>query len=226
MTIFTEENLIAPRPWVRDAACAGKDPDLFFPTSGQQGQEAEAKAVCARCPVAGECLAEALKNREAYGVFGGLNVSERSRLVKGAPVKKRQARVCKMPRCGKKHHARGLCEFHYREVNPKNRQHRPCTVEGCGRSRKARGLCHAHYMKARRAEEAEKRPPRPTVCEIDGCDRGYYAKGKCRNHWRAEQRRNETRPCGRAGCGNKLTGSRGLCQTHYMQVIRAGKEQA
>lgn len=65
-----------------EAACRGEDPELFFPvteTGPGARQAARAKAVCARCPVTSACLAYALDNGLAHGVFGGLTGSERRR---------------------------------------------------------------------------------------------------------------------------------------------------
>jgi len=56
---------------------------LFFPV-GSSGpalaQVAEAKAVCRRCPVSGECLAWALASGQDDGVWGGLSEDERRAL--------------------------------------------------------------------------------------------------------------------------------------------------
>ncbi|GGU66438.1 WhiB family transcriptional regulator [Streptomyces daghestanicus] len=64
-------------------ACAGQEPDLFFPV-GDTGpallQEREAKAVCARCPLIEPCLQGALERGEAAGVWGGLSEQERRSL--------------------------------------------------------------------------------------------------------------------------------------------------
>ncbi len=68
-----------------EAACRGEDPELFFPvteTGPGARQVVRAKAVCARCPVSPACLAYALKNGLAHGVFGGLTGSERRRPVR------------------------------------------------------------------------------------------------------------------------------------------------
>ena len=54
--------------WRRRAACRGLDPALFFPEIGESA--AEAKAVCAQCPVARQCLDFALANDETLGVWG------------------------------------------------------------------------------------------------------------------------------------------------------------
>jgi WhiB family redox-sensing transcriptional regulator len=72
--------LIAQRFWRQVAACRFIEPELFFPlsTSGPALEEvAEAKAVCARCPVRRECLAFALTTRQAHGIWGGLTEQER-----------------------------------------------------------------------------------------------------------------------------------------------------
>ena len=68
------------RDWRVRAACRSEDPELFFPV-GDWGpvvvaQLAEAKAVCARCPVVAECLSFALL-AVPEGVAGGLTGQER-----------------------------------------------------------------------------------------------------------------------------------------------------
>ncbi|KFU75444.1 transcription factor WhiB [Amycolatopsis lurida] len=68
-----------------DAACRGEDPELFFPvteTGPGARQAARAKAVCARCPVTSACLAYAVENGLAHGVFGGLTGSERRHVIR------------------------------------------------------------------------------------------------------------------------------------------------
>lgn len=67
--------------WRDRAACVGENPELFFPiASGPRaaGQIAEAKAVCARCPVIERCLQFAAANGYE-GVWGGLDDAERRR---------------------------------------------------------------------------------------------------------------------------------------------------
>jgi WhiB family transcriptional regulator, redox-sensing transcriptional regulator len=78
--------------WIDRAACRadGVDPDLFFPVS-ESGlgarQVAAAKAVCAKCPVAADCLAWALRGEPA-GIWGGTTPDERRalRLAQAAQV--------------------------------------------------------------------------------------------------------------------------------------------
>ncbi|MFC4001892.1 WhiB family transcriptional regulator [Prauserella oleivorans] len=71
--------------WRHRAACRDEDPELFFPVSdmgpGAQ-QTAEAKSICARCPVRDQCLSYALDNGLDFGVFGGLTERERRELVR------------------------------------------------------------------------------------------------------------------------------------------------
>lgn len=71
--------------WRHDAACRDDDPELFFPISefgpGAR-QTAEAKAVCARCPVRERCLDHAVDNGLDFGIFGGATESERRDLLR------------------------------------------------------------------------------------------------------------------------------------------------
>ncbi|MEU7472081.1 WhiB family transcriptional regulator [Streptomyces sp. NPDC044984] len=66
--------------WCEKASCRDVDPDLFFPI-GDSGptllQIDEAKAVCHRCPVMGECLAQALTADPVEGIWGGTTEGER-----------------------------------------------------------------------------------------------------------------------------------------------------
>lgn len=62
--------------WIVHGLCSQVDLDLMFPE--QSHSNVDAKSVCARCPVQPQCLAYALKHREAcYGVWGGLSRAER-----------------------------------------------------------------------------------------------------------------------------------------------------
>ncbi len=69
-----ENDLPAPGaadPWA-EARCrvgAPRTAELFF--SDQIPDIARAKAICATCPLAAECLAGALERREPWGVWGG-----------------------------------------------------------------------------------------------------------------------------------------------------------
>lgn len=78
--------LIDEYAWQFDGACNDADSSIFFSPETERGKkragrEAEAKAYCARCPVVKECLEHALTVREPFGVWGGLNTSERNALL-------------------------------------------------------------------------------------------------------------------------------------------------
>ncbi|MGH3321751.1 MAG: WhiB family transcriptional regulator [Streptosporangiaceae bacterium] len=77
-------DLIPREDWREYAACRAEDPELFFPI-GSTGpaaleQTAQAKAVCARCPVRAACLAYALRTGQDFGIWGGLTSDGRRAL--------------------------------------------------------------------------------------------------------------------------------------------------
>jgi hypothetical protein len=98
---FTDQSL-----WtqvVTHARCAegGLDPDEWFPVSAEariaRQEAALAIAVCAACPVRGQCLALSLRYWDIgqHGVWGGLVAADRARLRARAPwrlVKDRDVR--------------------------------------------------------------------------------------------------------------------------------------
>ena len=70
----------ARRDWWQAAACRTADPDIFFPVSAHgPGEEdiAQAKEVCAQCPVRRQCLQFALATHQMHGVWGGTTEEER-----------------------------------------------------------------------------------------------------------------------------------------------------
>lgn len=90
--------LPAPEQWTDGAACAedlgdGAVAPMFPHPTDVKGIE-YAKSICARCPIVGECLENALDNRERFGIWGGLDENERNALLrKRAARKARAARV-------------------------------------------------------------------------------------------------------------------------------------
>ena len=66
---------------MRQAACRGVNPDLFFPVGLRGGVAVEqydaARRVCAACPVAGPCLEYALLYSLNEGVWGGASPDDR-----------------------------------------------------------------------------------------------------------------------------------------------------
>jgi WhiB family transcriptional regulator, redox-sensing transcriptional regulator len=66
--------------WRQRAACRGVDPDVFYPVTDEEAEEA--KSICGICPVRESCLEYALANRERDGVWGGATERERRRLIR------------------------------------------------------------------------------------------------------------------------------------------------
>jgi WhiB family transcriptional regulator, redox-sensing transcriptional regulator len=69
---------LPPDVWQERAACYGIDPEVFFPPSEEDA--GLALSYCSACGIREMCLAWALKNRERYGVWGGLTEQQRRRL--------------------------------------------------------------------------------------------------------------------------------------------------
>ena len=68
---------LEPPAWHRDAACRETSGVNFFPRFGEDAEPA--KAVCAGCPVRGECLAFAAgySERDLVGIWGGTSGRDR-----------------------------------------------------------------------------------------------------------------------------------------------------
>ena len=80
--------------WRQDAACArlGVPPGIFF--SEDLGDIAQAKRICAECPVLAPCLEAAIERREPWGVWGGQLFRNGHLLA----TKRRRGRPPKVPR--------------------------------------------------------------------------------------------------------------------------------
>lgn len=63
--------------WQDEAACLDEDSTLFFPHDTATKKIAQAKAICAKCPVVVECLDYAMDNEEQLGIWGGHTPQER-----------------------------------------------------------------------------------------------------------------------------------------------------
>jgi WhiB family redox-sensing transcriptional regulator len=68
--------------WRKRAACRGLDAEIFFPAIDDEAGAAEAKAICAACPVRQPCLEHALAAREREGIWGGMTERERRRIIR------------------------------------------------------------------------------------------------------------------------------------------------
>jgi WhiB family transcriptional regulator, redox-sensing transcriptional regulator len=63
--------------WPSRSLCVSEAPEVFFPSHGRHG--AEARRICAACPVRDECLNYATAADE-FGIWGGLDQQERRNL--------------------------------------------------------------------------------------------------------------------------------------------------
>ena len=72
--------------WRDEAACLPEDPEWFFPKARIPfvlvEQIDRAKAICARCTVAEQCLEYALSTGQDDGIWGGLTEKERRKLAR------------------------------------------------------------------------------------------------------------------------------------------------
>ena len=66
--------------WRDRGACRGLDPEVFYPASDEEAEEA--KIVCAECSVQVACLEHALTYREKEGGWGGATERERRRIIR------------------------------------------------------------------------------------------------------------------------------------------------
>lgn len=66
--------------WWRDAACRDVDVRVFFPERGDAFGFSVARAICGRCPVRSECLADALSYPDSEGVWAGTTAADRRRM--------------------------------------------------------------------------------------------------------------------------------------------------
>ena len=66
--------------WRQAAACRGVDPDIFYPVTDEEAEEA--RSICQGCAVVEGCLEWALVTRERDGVWGGATERERRRMIR------------------------------------------------------------------------------------------------------------------------------------------------
>ena len=82
--------------WRTRAACRGMDTDMFFPERGDGAAVDAAKAVCGACPVAADCLDEAINLPDgwgAFGIWGGTSGRQRRILLRTDPQLRRERPV-------------------------------------------------------------------------------------------------------------------------------------
>ncbi|MFJ8593463.1 WhiB family transcriptional regulator [Streptomyces sp. NPDC093598] len=71
--------LNSARGWLREAACVGEDPELFFPLVEREtdSQVAQARAVCRRCRALLACRSWAIEQGEDAGIWGATTARQR-----------------------------------------------------------------------------------------------------------------------------------------------------
>lgn len=84
------------KEWLSYALCKGMDTNDFYPEPGTLGYGkavAKMKALCKMCPVKTNCLDEAIKNKEKYGIWGGLLPRERNNIAKSRLVPSKEVSI-------------------------------------------------------------------------------------------------------------------------------------
>jgi WhiB family redox-sensing transcriptional regulator len=66
--------------WRDQAACLGLDPQVFYPATDDEADEA--RRICDACAVKDDCLEYALARREKDGVWGGATERDRRRIIR------------------------------------------------------------------------------------------------------------------------------------------------
>lgn len=66
--------------WHQQGACRGLDPEIFYPATDEEAEQA--KGVCSLCGVQEACLEHALGRREKDGIWGGATEKERRRIIR------------------------------------------------------------------------------------------------------------------------------------------------
>lgn len=93
--------------WQDSGSCATKNPEMFYPEAGTRADDA--LAICNTCPARLPCLLWALAVGDNFGVWGGLTVNQRRKLMRSSDIQnhwdqRRQQRnkaIVKMLRTGR-----------------------------------------------------------------------------------------------------------------------------
>jgi WhiB family redox-sensing transcriptional regulator len=83
-TANVEASMTRTSDWRAEAACRTVDPEIFFPVGSARDVERHyraARAVCADCPVARQCLEAAVALDGVDGVWAGTTPMERDVLI-------------------------------------------------------------------------------------------------------------------------------------------------
>jgi len=80
LDLYVDNSSIINESWSKLGNCFKIDPDVMYPKDDEGIKIA--KEICENCPVRAECLATALRNKERYGIWGGLTEPQRTRLAR------------------------------------------------------------------------------------------------------------------------------------------------
>lgn len=69
--------------WRDRALCRGLDASPFFSETKDKYPPDDVQALCNVCPVRAECLAEALRRKDPWGVWGGTSGWQRMQILRG-----------------------------------------------------------------------------------------------------------------------------------------------
>lgn len=146
------------QPWMAQAACKSRDPDLFYAHPMDHDRQREAKRVCNNCPVIAECLTQAIENDEPFGVWGGYTARERH------DIRRTSRPPTRAPQCGtyagaKRHYNRG--------------------EQTCQHCRQAAADHSAERRGGRKREPKPVNPPTPTgKCGTESGAKTHAARGE------------------------------------------------
>lgn len=88
---MVERDADGGRAWLSRARCRDMDAEVFFPVAEagpvREGQVAQAKVICAGCPVRAQCLDWAIRSLP-HGVAGGLDEHERAEQRRGRRIER------------------------------------------------------------------------------------------------------------------------------------------
>lgn len=83
------------RPWQLDAACAGSDPNEWYPPTSHTPASKAQREMCHGCPVKVACLADALATSpyDDHGIRAGLSAAQRRTLRDGKPERQHRGHL-------------------------------------------------------------------------------------------------------------------------------------
>lgn len=128
--------------WRTRAACRGMDTDMFFPERGDGAAVDAAKAVCGTCPVAADCLDEAINLPDGWGeigIWGGTSGRQRRVLVRTDPQLRKDRRFVTTINHG---------------TQAGYQAHRRIDEDACDACRIAHNAYKSAYRRARRGDAA------------------------------------------------------------------------